>query len=80
MFVKQEPKNHLRTLFSSLYESTGRAITVTMVSMPVSALPMVKDFKTLHLMNLWFIEDDRTCPDVRCWSEILCCTIPIHDE
>ena len=32
---------------------------------------------TLYLLNLW-MEVDHTCPDVRYWSEVLCCTIPTH--
>ena len=38
---------------------------------------LVKVFKRLYLLNLW-MEVDHTCPDVRYWSEIVCCTIPMH--
>ena len=39
---------------------------------------LVKDFKRLYVLNLW-MEVVYTCPDVRYWSEILCCTIPTHE-
>ena len=38
---------------------------------------LVKVFKSLYLLNLW-MEEVHTCPDVRYWSEVLCCTIPAH--
>ena len=28
-------------------------------------------------MSLW-MEVVHTCPDIRDWSEVLCCTIPAH--
>ena len=39
---------------------------------------LVKDFNRLYVLNLW-MEVVYTCPDVRYWSEILCCTIPTHE-
>ena len=37
-----------------------------------------KVFKRLYLLKLW-IEVVHTCPDIRYWSESLCCTkIPFH--
>ena len=36
-------------------------------------------FKRLCLLNIWMeIHIVHTCPDVRYWSEILCCTILTH--
>ena len=34
-------------------------------------------FKSLYLLNLWMDLVD-ILPDVRYWSEVLCCTILIH--
>ena len=34
-------------------------------------------FKSLYLLNLWMDLVD-TLPDVRYWSEVLCCTITTH--
>ena len=36
-----------------------------------------KGFERLYLLNLW-MEVVHTCPDVRYWSEVLCCTIPSY--
>ena len=33
--------------------------------------------KWLYLQNFW-MEVVHPCPDVRYWSEILCCTIPTY--
>ena len=68
-------------LLAHLYESTGRAIAVTTASS--SALLkmlkfLVKIFKVLYLLNLWMDLVD-TLPDVRYWSEVLCCTITTSD-
>ena len=67
-----------------LYESTGRAIAVTMAlaSMSTSALLkmlkfLVKVFKSLYLLNP-SIDLVDTFPDVRYWSKVLCCTITTH--
>ena len=38
---------------------------------------LVKDLKSLYLLNLWMDLVD-TLPDVRYWSEVLCCTITTH--
>ena len=38
---------------------------------------LVKVFKNLYLLNLWMDLVD-ILPDVRYWSEILCCTILTH--
>ena len=38
---------------------------------------LVKVFKSLYLLNSWFCLVD-TLPDVRYWSEVLCCTIMTH--
>ena len=59
-----------QTLFlACLYESTGRAIAVTMASVLASALPkmlkfLVKIFKSLHLLNPWMDLVDSV-PDIR---------------
>ena len=37
----------------------------------------VKIFKSLYLLNLWMDLID-ILPDVRYWSEVLCCTILTH--
>ena len=51
----------------------GRALAVTMASVSV----LVKLFKIVYLLNLK-MEVLYTCPDVRYWSEVLCCTIWAH--
>ena len=62
-------------------ESTGRAIAVT--SVPVSALAsasaLLKMFlvKVFESLNLWMDLVD-ILPDVRYWSEVLCCIILTH--
>ena len=67
-----------------LYESTGRAIAVTTVSMPALALLkmlnfLVKVFKSLYLLNpMIHVDLLDTLPDVRYWSEVLCYTITTH--
>ena len=38
---------------------------------------LVKVFKSLYLLNPWMDLVD-TLPDVRYWSEVLCCTITTH--
>ena len=38
---------------------------------------LIKVFKSLDLLNLWMDLVD-TLPDVRYWSEVLCCTIMTH--
>ena len=40
---------------------------------------LVKVFKSLYLLNPWMDLVD-TLPDVRYWSEVLCCTIPTHNS
>ena len=63
-----------------LYVSTGRAIAVTTASALASAslkMFLVKVFKSLYLLNPWMDLVD-TLPDVRYWSEVLCCTIMTH--
>ena len=65
-----------------LYVSTGRAIAVITAPASMSALLkmfkfLVKVFKSLYLLNLWMDLVD-TLPDVRYWSDVLCCTIMIH--
>ena len=67
-----------------LYETTGRAIAATTVSVSAYATALlkmlkflVKDFKSLYLLNpLMDLVD--TLPDVGYWSEVLCCTIMTH--
>ena len=61
------------------YESTGRAISVTTASASKSALLkilkfLVKVLKSLYSLKLWMNLVD-ILPDVRHWSEVLCCTI-----
>ena len=41
------------------------------------AVLVVKVFESLYLLNLWMDLVD-TLPDVRYWSEVLCCTITTH--
>ena len=77
-----------------LYESTGRAIAVTTASASASALASVsssastsallkllkfwvKVFTSLYLLNPW-MHLVGTLPDIRYWSEVLCCTITTH--
>ena len=70
----------IRFFLARLYVSTGRAIAVTTASASPSAsalLKMLKFFKSLHLLKLWMDRVD-TLPDVRYWSEVLCCTIMSH--
>ena len=58
--------------------SAGRAIAVTTVLASPSASALLKIvFKSLYLLNLWMDLVD-TLPDVRYWSEVLCCTIMTH--
>ena len=38
---------------------------------------LVKVFKSLYPLNMW-IDLIDTLPDVRYWSEVLCCTITTH--
>ena len=38
---------------------------------------LMKVFKSLYLLNLWMNLVD-TLPDVRYWSEVLCCNITTH--
>ena len=72
------------TLLAHLYQSTGRAIAVTMASALASTSALlkmlkflVKVFKSLYLLNPWMDLVD-TLPDDRYWSEVLCCTITTH--
>ena len=67
-----------------LYVITGRAIAVTTASVSASASALlktlkflVKIFKSLYLLNPWMDLVD-TLPDVRYWSEVLCCTITTY--
>ena len=67
-----------------LYVSTGRAIAVTTALASVSRSVLlkmlkflVKVFKSLYLLNQW-MDPVGTLPDVRYWSEVLCCTITTH--
>ena len=68
-------------LLARLYLSTGKAIAVAPGSASASASALlkmlkflVKAFKSLYLLNPWMDLVD-TLPDVRYWSEVLCCTI-----
>ena len=70
-----------KPFLAHLYESTGRAIAVTTAS--ASALLkmlkfLVKVFKSLYLLNPWMDLVVDTLPDVRYWSEVLCCTTTTH--
>ena len=78
----------IEPFLAGLHESTGRAIAVitvsTLASVYASALALlkmlkflVKVFKSLYLLNLWMDLVD-IFPNVRCWSEVLCCTILTH--
>ena len=69
-------------ILACLYVRTGRAIAVTMASALASSLLrilkfLVKVFKSLYLLNHW-MDLLGTLPDVRYWSEVLCCTIMTH--
>ena len=78
------------TFLARLYESTGRAIAVTTASVSASASEsasalallkmwkfLVKVFKSLYLLNPW-MDLVGTLPDIRYWSENLCCTITTY--
>ena len=68
------------TVFSSLVQKYmhSRSIAVTTASALHKMLKfLVKVFKNLYLLNLWMDLVD-ILPDVRYWSEGLCCTILIH--
>ena len=75
----------IQSFLARLYVSTGRAIAVTTASASVSALAallkmlkfLVKVFKGLYLLNP-LMDLVGTLPDVRYWSEVLCCTITTH--
>ena len=65
-----------------LYESTGRAIAVTLASVSALALLkmlkfLVKVFMSLYPLKLWMDQVD-TLHVGRYWSEVLCCTIMTH--
>ena len=67
-------------LLARLYKSTGRAIAVTMalaLALQKMLKFLAKVFKSLYLLNPWMDLLD-TLPDVRYWSEVLCCTIMTH--
>ena len=75
----------LRSSFH-LYVSTGRAIAVTTASVSTLASASVllkmlkffiKVFKILYLLNPW-MDLVGTLPDIRYWSDVLCCTITTH--
>ena len=69
---------HSLYFLAHLYKSTGRAIAVTTASVLLKMLKfLVKVFKSLYLLNQWMDLVD-TLPDVRYWSEVLCCTIMTH--
>ena len=70
------------SLLAHLYESTCRAIAVTTASVLASALLkmlkfLVKVFISTYLLNP-LMNLVGTLPDVRYWSEVLCCTITTH--
>ena len=78
----------IQPFLARLYESTGTAIAVTTASALGSALAsalallkllkfLVKVFKSLYFLNPWMDLVD-TLPDVRYWSEVLCCTITTY--
>ena len=61
-------------VLARLYESTGRAVAVTIASASAFALHkmlkfFVKVFKRLYLLNPWMDQVD-TLPGVRSWSEV----------
>ena len=69
-----------------LYESTGRAIAVTLASALALASALLKMLKFLvkvfmslpvYLLKLWMDQVD-TLHVGRYWSEVLCCTIMTH--
>ena len=74
----------IQSFLARLYVSKGRAIAVTTASASASTSALatlfkmlkvlVKVFKSLYLLNPW-IDLIGTLPDVRYWSEVLCCTI-----
>ena len=64
----------MHSFLARLYLSTGRVIAVTTAS--ASAL-VLQNVKRQYLMNLWMDLVD-TLPDVRYWSEVLCCTTQTH--
>ena len=72
----------IQSILARLNVSTGRAIAVTMALAWASALLkilkfLVKVFKGLYLLNPW-MDLIGTLPDIRYWSEVLCCTITSH--
>ena len=81
--------NWILSFLARLYESTGRAIAVTTASASASTSAstlaallkmlkfLVKVFKSLYLQNPW-MDLVGTLPDIRYWSEVLCCTITTH--
>ena len=88
MLVHNTPLNYAVGLpfLACLYESTGRAVAVTMASASVSASAsatallnmltfLVKVFKSLYLLNLLMYLVD-TLLDIRYWSEVLCSSQP----
>ena len=81
IFLESKYAAPIHFVFSSPYVGTGRAIAVTTVSAVSALLKMlkflVKVFKSLYHLNLWMDLVD-TLPDVRYWSEVLCCTITTH--
>ena len=50
---------------------------MTTASALVSALALVQVIKRLYPLNLW-MEEVHTYPNVRYWSEVLCCAIQTH--
>ena len=72
-------KDHFHSLFlARLYESTGRAIAVTTMSVSDRMLKiLVKFIKRLYHLNRWMDQVD-TLPAVRYWSEVLCFSITTH--
>ena len=69
------------SFLARLYESTGGAIAVTTASASASASALhkmlkflVEVFRSVYLLNLWIALVD-ILPDVRYWSDILCCII-----
>ena len=56
----------------------GISVTLASASALLKMLKfLVKVFKSLYLLNPWMDLID-TLPDVRHWSEVLCCTIMTH--
>ena len=77
-------------LLDRLYVSTGGVIVVTTASASASASAfvsasaslkmlefLVKVFQSLYLLNPWMDLVDAL-PDVRYWSDVLCCNIKTH--